>query len=210
MTACARVWFRAMASSDNFHSQLVGWAKILLPLAALALLSTLFLFSRGQNEPTDIALSEVEAIARDQRLSAPRFSGVTEDGAIISITARTARPDETRADTISIEDLRMRMDHADGSHIEVTGTEGEVDGRNEVARFLGLARLITSTGYEMETNGLIAELDTGVVTTDGLLEVHAPFGELTAGQVTFQVSRDNTGQQMLFTNGVRLVYRPQQ
>ena len=199
-----------MASADNLHSQLVGWAKILLPLGALALLSTLFLFSRGQNEPTEIALSEIEAIAREQRLSAPRFSGVTEDGSIISITARSARPDDGRADLVSIDDLRMRMDYTNGSHLEVTGTEGEVDGRNEIARFLGLARLTTSTGYEMETNGLIAELGTGIVTTDGLLEVRAPFGELTAGQVTIQVSADNVGQHMLFTNGVRLVYRPQQ
>ncbi len=198
-----------MSGADNLHSQLVGWAKILLPLSALALLSTLFLFSRGQNEPTDIAMSEVEEIAREQRLSAPRFSGVTDDGAIVAITAREARPDTARADTVAIDDLRMRMENPDGSFVEVTGTEGEVDGNAQVARFLGLARLISSAGYEMETNGLIAELKTGIVTSDGLLEIHAPFGELTAGQVTFHVTGDNLGQQILFTDGVRLVYRPQ-
>lgn len=210
MTACAPAWSEAMFGSDNLYSALVGWAKILLPLSALALLSTLFLFSRGQHEPTEIAFSEVEAIAREQRLSSPRFSGVTDDGAVVAITAKEARPDQTRPDTVAIDDLRMRMDNPDGSYVEVTGTEGEVDGRDQIARFLGLARLVTSTGYEMETNGLIAELDTGVVTSDGLLEIRAPFGELTAGKVTFQVSRDATGQQMLFTNGVRLVYRPEQ
>ncbi len=209
MIAYAPVSFDTMARSDNFHSQLVGWAKIILPLCALALLSTLFLFSRGHNEPTDIAMSEVEAIAREQRLSAPLFSGVTDDGAVVSISARAARPDDARPDTVAINDLRMRMDNPDGSYIEVTGTEGDVDGRSRVARFLGLARLVTSTGYQMETNGLIAELDTGLVTSDGLLEIRAPFGELTAGQVTFQVSPDNAGQQMLFTNGVRLLYKPQ-
>ncbi|MEO1640301.1 MAG: hypothetical protein AAFU41_13760, partial [Pseudomonadota bacterium] len=81
--------------------------------------------------------------------------------------------------------------------------------RARVARFLGLARLETSTGYQMETNGLIASLDTGLVTSDGLLEVRAPFGELTAGQVEFSWQGEGIGQQILFTGGVRLLYSPE-
>jgi lipopolysaccharide export system protein LptC len=172
-------------------------------------LSTLFLLARGPAEPSDIALAEVEAIAREQRVSAPEFSGVTDEGAIIVVSAKTARPDSERPDTVNIDTMRLRMDNADGSHIEVTATRGELDGRERLARFLGLARLETSTGYELETNGLIAELDTGLVTSDGLLEIRAPFGQLTAGKVTFQVSSDTTGQEMLFTDGVRLLYIPQ-
>ncbi|MCK0097518.1 hypothetical protein MWU60_18220 [Yoonia sp. F2084L] len=195
--------------ADNLHSQIVGWAKIILPLCALALLSTLFLFARSTTEPSEIVLEEVEAIAREQRVSAPEFSGVTDEGAIIVISAKTARPDTAQPDTVSIDDMRMRMDNANGSHVEITATTGEVDGRARVARFLGLARLETSDGYEMETNGLIAALDTGVVTSDGLLEVRAPFGQLTAGKVTFLVASEGTAQEMLFTDGVRLLYIPQ-
>lgn len=198
-----------MGGRDNLYSQIVSMAKILLPLGALGLLSTLFLFARGQNEPTDINLTEVAEIAREQRLSAPRFSGVSDDGAVVSITARSAQPDSIDPDKVAISDLQMRMDNPDGSNLVVTATQGEVDSAHNIVRFLGLARLDTSTGFVMETNGLIAELDTGIVTSDGLLEIRAPFGQLTAGQVTFQVSRDNLGQQMLFTNGVKLIYIPQ-
>ena len=134
-----------MAAHDNFHSQLVGWSKIILPLGALALLSTLFLFAR---------------------------SG------------------------------------ADGSKLRVTAIEGEIDSLARIARLKGLARLETSSGYSMETNGLTANLESGVINSDGALEVRAPFGQITAGQVTFATSAYNTGQQMIFTNGVRLIYRP--
>jgi len=195
--------------ADNLYSQLVGWAKIILPLSALALLSTLFLFSRTTTEPADIALEEVEAIAREQRISAPEFSGVTDDGAVIVISAKSARPGASRPDTVGIDDMRLRIDNPGGSSIEVTATQGEIDGRAQVARFLGLARLATSNGYEMETNGLIANLETGRVTSDGLLEIRTPFGQLTAGRVTFQVASENTAQEMLFTDGVRLLYTPQ-
>ena len=198
-----------MQPADNLYSQVVGWAKILLPLCAIGLLSTLFLLARSTTEPNEIVLEQVEAIAREQRLSAPEFSGLTDDGAVIVISASTARPDTTRPDTISIDDVRLRMDNADGSNVEITATMGEIDGRAGIASLLGLARLVTSSGYEMETNGLIAELDTGLVTTDGLLEIHAPFGQLTAGKVTFQMASEGISQEMLFTDGVRLLYTPQ-
>ncbi|MFO8127575.1 hypothetical protein [Yoonia sp.] len=198
-----------MGPADNLYSQIVGWAKIILPLCALGLLSTLFLLARSTTEPNEIALEEAEAIAREQRVSAPEFSGVTDEGAVVVISADTARPDKTRPDTVMVDDMRLRMDNADGSTIEITATLGEIDGRARIARFLGLARLVTSSGYEMETNGLIANLETGLVTTDGLLEIRAPFGQLTAGKVTFQMASEDISQEMLFTEGVRLLYTPQ-
>ena len=188
---------------------MVGWAKIILPLCAIGLLSTLFLFARGTGTPDPISLAQIEAIAREQRLSAPEFSGLTDDGATIVISAKSAQPDASLPDTVSIDEIGMRMDTPEGVQINVSAVRGEVDGRAQVARFLGLARVDTSNGYEMETNGLIADLKSGIVTSDGLLEVRAPFGEISAGNVRFVVTSDAEGQQMLFTNGVRLLYKPQ-
>jgi len=198
-----------VAVADNLYSQVIGWAKIILPLCALALLSTLFLFARAPTEPTDITLAEVESIAREQRISSPEFSGVTDNGAIINISAKSARPDTVRPDTVSIDDMLMRMDNTDGSQVEVTATLGEIDGRAQIARFLGLARMVTSQGYQMETNGLIAELKTGLITSDGVLEARAPFGQLTAGKVRIQMASEGLSQHMLFTEGVHLLYMPQ-
>lgn len=197
-----------MRPADNMHSQIVGWAKIILPLGALALLSTLFMLARAPKDQTGIPFSEIADIARDQRITAPKFSGLTNEGSVVTLTARSAQPDTAQPDTVMIDALMFRMENPDGSNLTVTATTGELDGRAGIARFLGLARLETSSGFEMETNGLTAELDTGIVTSDGLLEIRAPFGELTAGKVTFNVTGDQTGQQMHFTDGVRLIYRP--
>lgn len=198
-----------MKRPDNLHSQLVGWAKIILPLCALALLSTLFLFSRDTGEPSEATITRVEAIAREQRLSAPEFSGVTDEGAIIVLSAKTARPGDAGPDTVSIDEIRMKLDYPDGSDVEVNASQGQIDGRAQIAHLFGLARVETSNGYAMETNGLTANLETGVIFSDGLLEIRAPFGTLTAGNVTFQTSDEASGQQILFTNGVRLLYTPQ-
>ncbi len=73
----------------------------------------------------------------------------------------------------------------------------------------GLARLTSSSGYEMETGGLIADFGTGVVTSIGPLEIQAPFGDMTAGGMRLAMSGDGTGQQMVFNGGVRLLYQRQ-
>lgn len=197
-----------MLNSDNFHSQLVGWSKIILPLCALALLSTLFLFARAGSGTTDIPFADIEAMARDQRINAPRFSGVADDGSIIGISAKSAQLDPNAPHKLAISSLKLDVDAADGSHVLVTAIDGEVDSQARIARLMGLARLETSSGFTMETNGLVADLKSGVISSDGALEVRAPFGVLTAGRVTFQTATDNSGHQMLFTQGVRLIYTP--
>lgn len=199
-----------MGGADNLHSQLVGWAKIILPLCALGLLSTLFLFAREANDIDTEALAQAEEIARAQRVTAPEFSGVTDDGSIIVIAAKSAQPDDLRPDTVQIDDISLGLNAPNGQSLQIAAVQGEVDARAEIARFLGLARLETSSGYELETNGLTAELATGRITSEGLLEIRAPFGQITAGKVTFEPASDTRGQQMLFTNGVRLLYIPQE
>lgn len=194
--------------ADNLHSQLVGWSKVILPLCGIGLLSTLFLFAKSSDGTGDIPVAEIEEIAREQRINAPRFSGVTPDGAIVALSAKSAHPLNDQPDTMHVDDINLSLDAPDGSTLRVIATEGQIDGSNETARLLGLARLETSSGYTMETNGLTANFRTGEIASDGALEIRAPFGALTAGKVSFQSAKDDTGQQMLFTQGVRLIYTP--
>jgi lipopolysaccharide export system protein LptC len=197
-----------MASADNFHSQLVSWSKIILPICGIGLLSTLFLFARASTDATEIPFAEIETLAREQRINAPQFSGVADDGSIIAIGAKSAQPDPADPNSFSASDLSLTLNAADGSEVRITATTGEIDGTAKVARLRGLARLETSNGYTMETNGLVADLESGTIISDGALEIRAPFGAITAGRVTFETANDAKGRQMLFTQGVRLVYTP--
>mgnify|MGYP000002529789 FL=1 len=196
-------------ASDNFHTQLVGWSKIILPLCALALLSTLFLFARSNPDATNIPFADINTLAQEQKINAPRFSGVADDGSIIAITAGSAQLDPNNAQNLKISSLSLDVNAADGSEIRIEAVGGELDNDAKVAYLSGLARLETSTGYTMETNGLTANLQSGVISSEGALEIRAPFGALTAGRVTIKTTGDGKGQQMLFTDGVVLIYTPQ-
>lgn len=196
-----------MVSDGNFHSQLVGFLKISLPLAALALMSTVFLFARVPTQETTIPYAELEDLAREPRLSGAQVSGVASDGSVISLSARTARP---VGDLLTAETLSAAIDSADGTHIDIRAGTGEINTVDRTARLTGLTRIETSNGYEMETAGLSANITTGRIISDGALEVQAPFGSLTAGQLIIETPEGGSGQVMLFQNGVRLVYTPQQ
>jgi len=199
-----------MATDPNFHTWAVGWLKIILPMGALALLSTLFLFARSPaNQGQEIPIGQIEEIAKEQQITAPQFSGIADDGSVIAVRADSAKPDVAIQDTLLVEDIAIDVDAPDGTTLKITSGTSVLDTAAQTARLNGLSRMTTSSGYTMETNGISADLKTGEIVSDGKLAVQAPFGDLTAGKVRITVSADGTGQQMVFTQGVRLLYTPQ-
>ena len=194
-------------AADNRYSRFVNWMKVLLPLAALALLSTLFLFSRGPSGPSDIPFAEIEAVARDQRLSGPAFSGVADEGSVIALSAESAQPAGVGGLTVTAP--RARIESLDGTLTEILAGTGEILENGRAARLEGDVTIETSSGYTVETTGIAARIDSGRIETLGPVTARAPFGALDAGQMVIETPDGGTGQRMLFTGGVDLIYRPQ-
>jgi lipopolysaccharide export system protein LptC len=80
-------------------SRLVALLKVLLPLTALAILSTLFLISNRINPDDALPYAEVDVEARlkEPRITAPTYAGTTSDGAALEVTAAEARPSRAAA-----------------------------------------------------------------------------------------------------------------
>ncbi|MGR3491075.1 MAG: hypothetical protein ACU0DW_03380 [Shimia sp.] len=189
------------------YSRLVGWLKIILPLSALALLSTLFMFS-GQIDPTQsLPYSElnVEEIAREQRLSDPEFAGVTSDGDAITVGAAIARPVPGQPELVEVERIEAALEGPEET-LRISAPLGRLDTTGGIARAEGGARLMSSDGSTFETEALTAALRETRVQSDGPVLARTPFGELDAGQLTVDGAGGTT--RLLFDNGVRLVYTP--
>ena len=190
---------------DNPYSRFVNWAKVLLPLLALALMSTMFLIARSPTTTMEIPFADVEQLAREQRISEPYYSGLTETGARIAISATSAKPVDDRLDAV---DLLARVERSDGFIFALSAETGLIDRGEDVARLVGNTRIATSDGYRMETDELRTDLSSGAVFSDTDVLATGPFGELRAGAMEIEAERPLGGGRILFKDGVNLIYDP--
>lgn len=201
-----------MASHDNAYSRFIALARIVLPLAALGILSTLFLISRGPGTGDNLPYSQVDLdeILREQRIGAPSYAGVTRDGTAIAFRADIARPDPAAPDRAEAEAMRGRLDMPDGSQAEISAARGILDTAAGVAVLEGDARVDTSTGYRVRAARLTSSLAETDVVAEGPVTAEGPPGRIEAGSMRLRPDPDVGGRYVLvFTDGVKLVYDPQ-
>jgi len=194
------------------YSRLVGTAKVVLPLTALAILSTLFLVARRIDTEAAIpyATVDVRELAREARIGEPRYAGMTADGAAITVTAARAVPGDAAVSTLQAADMVAQIDLADGTVVGITAPAGRLDSPGGLAELAGGAVVTLSTGWRAETATLTAALDATRVVADTRIDATGPLGDLTAGgMVLTQGTRPGEpGPVLLFTDGVRLLYDP--
>jgi lipopolysaccharide export system protein LptC len=200
-----------MAAHDNTHSRLVAWLKILLPLIALGMLSSIFLVSRSIDPNATLPYSQVEIDerVREPRLTTPRFSGVTSDGATISLDAADMRPNLTDPTSGTATDLRAQLVTPDGTTTDIAARTAEIDAMAGTYRMTGDVVLTNSTGYRMTAEVMDGTMDATSLVATGSVEAEGPIGQITADRMDLRTDPAATGQYLLvFNGGVRLVYEP--
>lgn len=197
-------------SGIDAHTRTVTWLKVLLPLAALAILSTLFLVADQINPEDALPFAEVdvEELAREPRMTLPSYAGTTADGAALSLTAEAALPGtaDRAAEALNV---RVELATPDGAWTELRAASAVLDTVGRKLVLSGGVSLTTSQGYNMETPDVVANLDqSGLEATAGV-RAEAPAGTLTAN--TMSLRQDNQTRNdylMVFKGDVRLVYLP--
>ncbi len=209
-TACASVWAEAEAAVDSY-SRAVAVFKVLLPLAALAILATLFLLSRSQGIDTAIPYADAELTARvrDLQVTAPLFSGVTDRGEEITVTADTLRPGRTD-NPGNASYLTAQIQLVNGRQIHLESDNGRLDAEADTVLFEGNVRIDTSDGLRVLSDALNAELSGIEAETPGPVTATGPIGDLSAGKMQITAKNETGHVHVLFKNGVKLVYDPKQ
>ncbi|MEO1139484.1 MAG: LPS export ABC transporter periplasmic protein LptC [Pseudomonadota bacterium] len=200
-----------MASTDNLYSRLVAWMKIILPLAALGLLSTLFLISHNIDPTKSIPFAEIdlEQRAQDQGATNAAFAGVTNGGDEVLVTAVTARPAQNDARRIEAEEVTAELRLVSGTIIDIVSDEGDVHQSDYTATLSGNVMVHTTTGYDIRTQRLNTRFDALYAESPGPIEGAGPPGDLSAGRMVLTSHEETGDAHLLFTDGVKLVYTPQ-
>lgn len=199
-----------MGSADNFHSRLVAWMKIILPVAALGLLSTLFLISRSFDPTKSVPVSQIdlERRAHEQGATNPAFAGVTSSGDQVMFQAKSAQPDPIEPERLIAKDVTAQMRLIAGTVIDITSDSADMHQDRDIAELDGNVHVTTSTGYVIDTERLLTRFDQLYAETPGPVKGTGPPGEINAGRMILNTD-DLTGEpQLLFTDGVKLLYTP--
>ncbi len=204
------------------RTRVVGWLKLVLPLAAIALLSTLFLVSErvDPDRALPFAQVDVQALAREPRVDMPRYAGMTEDGAALELTADEVRSDPMAERRLTARALVATVETPDGAVNRIYADEGVIDRSTRKLHLAGNVRLLTGTGYEVQSDALWARLDQTHLESPGPVVSEAPDARIEAGamQLTLVPQAETPAAGggaaadsyvLVFTGGVRMLYTPE-
>ena len=200
----------ARAQPDNLHSRLVGVLKVLLPLLALAILSTLFLVSRKINPEDAIPYADVdiEDRLRDPKMTGAALAGMTRDGSALTLSAAVAKPGAGAGGSLS--QVTGSLQTPDGRANALAAAMVQADPDSHLILLSGGAEFADTQGWTVTTEGLRIATDRTRVESTGPVGITGPIGQLTADHMTFHRPGGTSGPYVLVFNGqVRLLYEAQ-
>lgn len=197
-------------AGPNRYSTLVAWAKVLLPLTALALLSTLFLLSRSPNPQDALQFNDVDIalLGTERRLTAPRFAGLLGDGRAVTMTADTAVQMMNDPDMLQLERVQTDVALADGGNLTLRADRGALDSAAQRVDLAGGVFAQTTDGYELLSEQVQVAMTGQQVISPGAVTLRGPGILLAAGAM--QLTGPEGQALVEFTGGVRLLYEAQE
>lgn len=195
-------------AATTTYSTMVSWAKIVLPVLALGLLSMLFLFAE-RPDPEDaifFAEADVTELARQQRLSGARFAGTLSDGREVLFSAASAAPQATQPNLIEAEDVSLRVELAPADFAVLSAQRAELDLNEQMARIRGGIDLWRSNGMQLTAQSLDVALDELYAQSPAPVTARGRGMVINAGAM--EVLERDGAQLIRFTQGVQMLYQP--
>ena len=199
-----------MARQGDRYSRAVAWLKVVFPLTALGLLSTLFLVSHTVNPESVVpfAETEIQDRLRDQQITGPFFSGATADGEQISFSAEKITTPAGRIGNNEALDVDVKLNLLDGTELTLRSDSAVYDVAQDFAELTGDVIITTSAGYRIVSDLLTSEMSKVNLRSPGQVTATGPAGTLEAGSMELTGGQGSDATQLFFTNGVKLIYTP--
>ena len=193
---------------DDSYSFFITWIKTLLPIAALGMLSTIFLFSGKVDVTQSLPYAElnVEDIIREQRITKPYFTGISESGIEFALSAAYATPNASQPSILDVSELRVEFKTPQGNTAEITAGLGEMNAWTKSAKISQGVRLASKLNFWITTETLDIDFNDSYASTNGPFKGVFSLGSIESGNMVLKMIAGD--QQILFTNRVRMLYNP--
>ncbi len=193
--------------SQMRYTRIVRLLRWLLPLCALALAAFLLMWPTFNliELPDVIPISGLEQpTAERSTMTNVRFLGTDSDGRPFTVSARKAWHDSDKGETVFLEGVSGSITVGDGEWTSVEADSGYFEQMNQVLTLESSVRVITSSGYRLESERVLIDLEQGMAHSDALVKGVGPSGDLEAEG--FEVS--DHGGKFAFSGDVELSLHP--
>ena len=169
---------------DDGYSAFVAWLKTLLPIVALGLLSTIFLFSGKVDVTQSLPYAErnIAEIIREQRITQPYFTGIASNGTEIALSAAYASPQVENAHILEITDLSVVLRSTSDRMVQVTAGRGALDSARQTAQISTDVHIAALPDFWVTTEALDMNFNQGFISATGGFQGVTALGAITAGE----------------------------
>ena len=195
-----------MARSHSSYSRMVAWLKILLPLIALGVLGTVFLFNSQDGFAPGFTFSraDLETLDKGSFIKNPQINGITQKGEPFHLNADEIRPQDGDNNLVVITNLDGEFQFESADWVKFEAESALMDVAAQTVQFASGGQLETSDGNVAEVDSLMVHLTSGEVSGTGII-AEGPLGQISADNYRID-SNDGENRVLWFENNVRMRY----
>lgn len=189
------------------HTRLVAVMKYALPLLAAGLVVMLALWSQIRIDEgrfrigmTDVAPIEVDKLT----MSNPRFEGIDDRNRPFTVTADEASQVKDNAEVVELSRPQADMTMEDGAWVALSADKGQFQREAKLLALEGSVSLFQDRGYELHTERVSIDFNTGTAVSDAPVFGQGPVGELTGEGLRLS----DKGAVIELTGDARILFYP--
>lgn len=193
-------------SSERRHRFFIRVLKIGLPLIALGVFASFFIFN-GARFDDRVSFDGVDVSSLDEglRLTNPHFTGATKKGEPFTVTADWALPDGPRPEEVELSGVKGEIILEDGRELAVTAPGGMLVTETSHVSLNGGVTLVTSDGYTITSDTAALDPKAEKVEAGGGVTVEMAPGTITSENMRATRSGDpGEGAYIWFENRVKV------
>lgn len=195
----------------GLYSRYISIIKIILPLVAIALLATVFLFTTERTIEGGLNFSPADLVSLESGvlISKPRFSGSNAQGDEYNFSADLVRPDAPNPTSLKASGLSGEIIFLQGTSVQLSAGEADFAFDARTMRLTDGVAIVFSDGFRASSENLFAELDMGRLTTNGPVTALSLMGNIQAGNLRVETEKhgEEENRMIWFENGVKLVIK---
>ncbi len=174
---------RQPRAAVGFHSRLVNFLKLTLPLVAGALVVLVAAWPH-LHQPADRFKIGVSSINLEEaatvKMVRPRFTGIDAANRPFVLTADDAVQQATDSNVVALQSPKGDVTLTNGSWVALTGETGQYYKDLQILDLSGSVNLFHDTGYEFRTATARFDMQAGGAQGNDRVEGQGPFGTIVA------------------------------